>query len=225
MRQLKLFAVAVMAFAAITAATASTVFGARAEGFLPKLAGFFIGSGTGGTLEALGGLSVSCTATSILEGTMETDSHGTVGIHYTGCKALGAFAANSKGDAAGTVLVPSIWLLCLIATKTLEYGIWIEPVGTVIIEVPAAGAKLSKTGGGIARIVENKLSLKKTLTFKGTKGDTEPKTCTGTDGKIKTANQTIELNENKKPESEALTGSLTIEAENKKTEVEIMDGI
>jgi len=224
MRQLKLIAAAVMALAAITSIAASTASGAQAEGFLPKLAGFFIGEGKGGKLESLAGTTLTCTATKIDEGSMETDSHGTVNIHYTGCKALGAFAANSKGDAAETILAPSSWLLCLINSATLEYGIWLEPVGTVIIEVKAAGAKLAVTGGVIGKIVENKKSLQKTLEFKGTKGDPEPKTCTGMDGKVKTVNGTIELNENKKPETGDVVCVEIVFAADKKTEVEIMDG-
>ena len=222
MRQLKLIAVAVMALAAI-ASTAATAYGAQAEGFLPKLPGFFIGSGGEGKLETLAGTSIVCKATNILSGTMETDSHGTVDVHYTGCKALGAFAANSKGDGAEVILAPSLWLLCLIEPKV--YGEWIEPRETVIVEVKAAGAKLAVTGGVIGKITENAKSLKKSISFKATKGDSEPKTCTGMDGKTKTVNQTTELNANKKPESSGLTGSATIEAENKTTEVEIMPGI
>jgi hypothetical protein len=219
MRYLKLIAAATMAIAAITATTATAALAAQAEGFLP-LTTFTGTSAKGGNLETAAA-KIECAKASILSGTMETDSHGTVDIHYEGCKAF-FFAANSLGDASGVILGLSLWLLCLIEPKTLVYGIWIEPSSPVHIEIPGAGQLLSVTGGIIGKITANAKSPKKTIVFEGEKGKAKPTSCTGMDGKTKTVNQTSELNENKKPEGSNFKGEATIEGAK---EVEIMDGI
>jgi hypothetical protein len=222
MRYLKLIAAATMAIAAITAATATAALAAQAEGFLPQTN--FIGESAKGVTFETASATLICKKASILSGTMATDSHGTVDIHYEQCTAFG-FPANSLGDASGVILGLSLWLLCLIEPKTLEFGIWIEPVSPVHIEIPGVGQLLLVTGGIIGKIVSNKKALKQTIKFEGEKGKPKPTSCTGTDGKTKTANQTSELNENKKPEGMNLKGDATQEASDKKTEVEIMDGI
>jgi hypothetical protein len=221
MRHVKLITAAIMAIAAISALTATTAFGAQAEGFLPTTPEF-IGSGAGGKLLTLGGKEIKCGATSIAAGTYATDSHGSTSITYTKCKAFGLFAANSLGDASETILAPSLWLLCLIEPKALKYGIWIEPTTEVHIE--AAGKLVKVTGGLIGEIGINAKSLKKTQTFKQKGGDPEPKTCTGADGKLKTANQ-LTTEDGGTGETSALEGTATTEAKDKTTEIEIMDGI
>jgi hypothetical protein len=219
MKHIKLIAAAIMALAAITATTASSAY-AKAEGLLPEKTNF-IGSGTGGKVLTLGGKELKCGKTNILSGTMETDSHGTIDIHFTECKAFGIFAANSLGDTSGTVLAVMLWLLCLIEPKKLEFGIWGEPATPVHME--AGGILTTLQGGLIAKIAANPLSLKKTITFEQAGGDPKPTSCIGTGLETKKANQT--LTEDKgKAESSAYEGSATLEAANKTTEMELMDG-
>ncbi len=220
MRYLKLITAAVMALAVISALTAGAAFGAQAEGFLPTT-NKFIGTGLGGKLETLGGKVTECGKTTITAGTYETDSHGKATIEYSKCKAFGLFTANSLGDKSEIILAPSTYLLCLITPQTLEYGVFIEL--TTPIHVEAAGKLLTLAGGIIGKIVENTASLKKTLTFKASKGDSEPKTCTGVEGKVKEANLTL-TEDGGKAESSGFTGTATIESEDKVTKVEIMDG-
>jgi hypothetical protein len=218
MRHLKLIALAVLALTAITATTATSALGAQAEGFLPTTK--FIGEGKGGKLETLGKKQTTCTGTKILSGTMETDSHGTIDIHLTGCTAFGIFQANSLGDSAGTILSINLWLLCLMNSLGLGYGIWIEPATPTHIE--AGGILITSQGGIIGEIAPNAKSLKKTMTFSESNGDSI-RSCTGTKGETKNSNAT--LTEDKgKPESAGLSGQATIEAEDKTTETEIMDG-
>ncbi len=220
MKHLKLIALAVMALAAITATTETAALGAQAEGFLPGATNF-IGSGSGGKTETLGGKATSCTKTSILSGTMESDSHGKMDIHFSGCTAFGIFSANSLGDSAGTVLAISLWLLCLIEPKALKYGIWIELATPTHIE--AGGILVTVQGGIIGEIGANARSLKKTSKFAETKGDPTVKSCTGVDGKTKTASQTY-TEDGGTASSSGLQEEITIEPENKTTEIEIMDG-
>ena len=187
MRHLKLITAALVAIAAITALTATAALGAQAEGFLPITS--FTGKGGEGKVETLGGKVTTCKAFTVTGGA-ETDSHGTATIDYTGCTAFGIFAATSLGEASGTILAPSLWLLCLIEPKTLTYGIWLESKAPVHIE---AGGKLVELEGGVIGSIEkNASSTTKTVTFKATTGDPDPKTCTGVDGKTKTVSATTE---------------------------------
>jgi hypothetical protein len=222
MRYLKLIAAATMAIAAITAATATAALAAQAGGFLPKTT--FIGtSEKGGKLETAAA-SITCAKANILSGTMETDSHGTVDIHYEKCTAFG-LPANSLGDASEVILGLSLWLYCRDSTTGAPL-MWIEPSSPVHIEVPALGQLLLVTGGILGKITPEKgPTLKTKIAFEGEKGKAKPTSCIGMDGKTKTVNQTAELNENKKPEGSNFKGEATIEASDKKTEVEIMNGI
>jgi hypothetical protein len=211
--------VAVMALAAITAMTAAA---AVAEpGFLPK--SNFIGKGTGGKLVTTNKGTIECGGVNILSGVMETDSHGTADIHYEKCKAFGLFAAKSLGDASETILAPgSVWLLCLIEPKTLVWGLWVEVNPASPVHVEAGGKLVEVKGGIIGKITENKKSLTKKLEFKQKASLSDPSECTGTDGKVKKANQ-LTQEDGKAPETSALEGNATVEAEDKKTEMEIMD--
>jgi hypothetical protein len=215
-RYLGLIAAAAVALVAITATAAAA---SQAGGFLPTTN--FIGSSSGGRFVFAGGAEIKCNAMSILSGTMETDSHGTIDIHYEGCVTV-PFTLTTLGDKSGVLLVPSLWLLCLIEPKTLAWGLWIEPDTPVHIE-GFAGLKSLK-GGVIARIIGNAKSLKKTLEFNQSGGFSTPNTCTGMDGKVKTANLSIQEDASKESNSLAFEGKATIESETKKTEVEIMDG-
>jgi hypothetical protein len=199
--------------------TANETIPGQAGGLLPEKTNF-AGTGKTNKIVALGGTEIKCEATNILSGTMETDHHGTVDIHFEKCKAFGLFEANSLGDKAGVILSVDLWLLCLITPTTLVWGIWLEPAKPLHLET--AGKLLTIKGGLIGKIVGNSKSLKKTITFTQKAGDTATTSCVGMDGKTKTANQTIEEDKGK-PESSALEGEATTEAEDKKTELEIMD--
>jgi hypothetical protein len=220
MRHLKLIAAAIIALAAITTTTATATYANQAEGLLPEKTNF-IGTGKGGKVITLSGKELKCEATNILSGTMATDSHGTIDIHFEKCKAFGIFAANSLGDTSGTVLAVMLWLLCLIEPKTLVFGIWLEPATPVHME--AGGILTTLQGGLIAKITANPLSLKKTITFEQKGGDTGIASCIGTG--LETKKATFTLTEDKgKAESAAYQGSATIEAADKKTELVLMDG-
>jgi hypothetical protein len=213
MRQLKLITAAIAVLAALTALTAASAF--AEEGFLPTTN--FVGSGTGGKLQALGSLEITCTKTSILSGVMTNDKSGTVDVHYSGCSAFG-FPANSLGDASGVILAPSNWELCLLNSTTLEFAIFLAPKAAVHIEVPLFGALIIVNGGVWGKITPNTKGKTKTISFSETSGDPAIASCGG-----KASTQTAEENENGKKEMSGLNGSATVEAENKTTEIEIMD--
>jgi hypothetical protein len=215
MRYLKLIAAAVIALAAITT-TAATAYGNQAEGFLPTTK--FLGTSKVGTITTLAGKEIKCTRANVLSGSLETDSHGTLDIHFEECTAFGIFAANSLGDNTGVILEVVLLLLCLIEPKKLLFGIWIEPATPVHVE--AAGILTTLQGGIIGTITPNANGLHKTITFKQKGGDPEPTTCTGTKGETKTANATL-AEDKGKPESHGFAGEFNLEFS---TAIELMDG-
>jgi hypothetical protein len=212
MRQLRLGTLVVVAFAVVTAIAASAAY--AEEGFLPTTN--FVGTGGSSTTKALGGLELTCKALSIL-GSMTNDKSGTANLHFSGCKALG-FPENSLGDSSGVVLVPSFWELCLRNPTTLEFGITFAPMAAVHSEIPLAGVLEITFGLVIGTIKPNARGRVKTIQLTSTNGDPAITACGG-----KEATMTIEQNENGKKEMAGISGEATIEAENKTTEIELMD--
>jgi hypothetical protein len=217
MRNMRAAIIAVMAIAAITSVAAATA--SAEEGFLPTTT--FTGKGGPGKLLALSKLEVACKETSILEGTMETDSHGKIGsMHITGCKALG-LPMNSLGDATEILLVPNAsWLLCLINSTTLEFGIFIELARGVHIEVPTLSELLELSGSIIGKITPNTKGTARTVTFEQKEGDPANKECKNEKGEVKKAElKTLESAETVKSTSGlSATDTLTTAAE-----TELMD--
>jgi hypothetical protein len=89
------------------------------------------------------------------------------------------------------------------------WGIWVEPNASVHFE--SAGTLIEVKGGLIGTITPNTSGTTKTIEFKSkAKGDSEPETCVGMDGKTKKISQLTEEAHNGKPETSALTGKATL---------------
>jgi hypothetical protein len=205
--------IAIAATASVTTAPASAE-----EGFLPTTT--FTGKGGAAKLQALSKLEIACTSKLILEGTMETDSHGRIfSIHFNLCKTLG-LPANSLGDEKEVILVTLLtWLLCLINSATLEFGLYLE-VPAVHIEVPSLAALVEVSGTLIGKITPNTKGKERTVTFAQKEGDPTVKECKNEKGEVKKAElKTLEGGETVKSSSGLdATDTLTTAAE-----TELMD--
>jgi hypothetical protein len=213
MKRLNLLAAAIAALSALSALTAASAF--AEEGFLPTVN--FVGSGSGATLHGLGGLEIPCTHISLLSGTMTNDKSGTVDVHYSGCSES-TFPVNSLGDASGVILAPSNWKLCLLNSTKLEFAIFVAPKAAIHGEVPLLASLFVITGGLWGKITPNAKGKTKTITVSEASGDPAISSCGG-----EASTQTVEENESGKKETAALAATMTVEAENKTTEIEIMD--
>jgi hypothetical protein len=218
MRQLKTIGLALFALAMLGGLAASEA-GAE-EGLLPTVtAKTFKLSGGAATLETLAGESLSCTGMSG-EGTVavKLDQKATGTITLTGCKFNG-FAVNTLGAASGTIVSAVNFLVCLINSAQLVFGVVIEPKETVHVEVPTLKVLILVKGAVIA----DNLSPNKGTAFEfdlvGSKGDQTTALSCEINGK--TFKHTFELGIDSKADSDA--------SENAKAtvtygvEVELMD--
>jgi hypothetical protein len=170
MKQLKTIGLALFALAMLGAFAAS-VAGAE-EGILPTVtAETFKISGGAFVLETLGGEAVTGTAISG-EGTFATksDQKATGTFTFTRCKASG-FACNTLGAASGTVVTAVNFLICLINSAKLVFGVLIEPKETVHIEIPSLKVLLLVKGAVIAENLSANKGTAFEFTLAGSKGD------------------------------------------------------
>jgi hypothetical protein len=220
MKRIRILGVALLALFALSAVMA--VAASAEEGFLPfpKKTGFTVAGGVS-TLNTAANLPIVCGKLDASKGTLENDKHGTVTLQWLECTVAG-LGANSVGDASKTILAKVLFLVCLINTTTLEFGIAAETDETVKLEVPALPATITVKGRVIGTVLA-KAGAKATLfkvDFTGAKGVQNVTKCTDSSGtkehtlqaesslgkKLETASQNVE------------SGTVTFEEE-----VELMD--
>lgn len=170
MKQLRIICLALFALLALGAYASSMA--SAEEGVLEPLTS----SGTGGTARLeTEKEKIVCKEVKILEAKFltekEKDQHGTADLHFVGCKAEELVGANTLGDAAEVILVKVLFLVCLTNPSTLLFGLLIQPLETVHVEVPAVKALILIKGAVIAQDEEGQLKSKEPLfLLKGTKG-------------------------------------------------------
>jgi len=136
MKRLRILGLCLLALFALSA-IAATVALAGEEGVLEPTT--FKIKGGAQTRSDLSGASITCTAVTG-EGTplkeKDKDTHSTGKLDFTGCT-TGGLSLNSLGDAAKTILMNVLFLLCLLGVSTgLDWGVLVEPTEDVHIEVP-----------------------------------------------------------------------------------------
>jgi len=98
----------------------------------------FIGKGGVVTHTTLSNESIQCQS-SEGQGTFSTekekDQHGTGTVTLKGCQTLG-FGINTLGDPAGTIKARGLFLICLVNSAKLEWGVLVEATEVVHGEVP-----------------------------------------------------------------------------------------
>jgi hypothetical protein len=214
MKKVRIIGLMLLALLALGAFAASMA--SAEEGLLPqqgeKAAS---GESTGtATLETPSGLGITCTKLSILSILFlkASDIHATANLHFSGCKALGLFAATSLDDLKepGVILVPkALLLICLVTSATLVFGVLILPEAPVHIEIPAVGELVVVEGAAIGTLSPNEGKEAK-VSLVGSKG--KQTTATGCEiaGKKLTYSLTAEQNENGKKEASSENVPATI---------------
>jgi hypothetical protein len=223
MKKVRIIGLMLLAMLALGAFGASMA--SAEEGLLPQQ-GEKASSAEGGEakLATPGGLSITCTKLSLLEIKFlkASDIHAIGNLHFSGCKALGLFAATSLDDLKepGVILAPkALLLICLVTSGTLVFGVLILPEAPVHIEIPAVGELVVVEGAAIGTLTPNTGKELK-VTLKGTKGVQETSNECTIAGKTLKYSLTSEQNENGKKEASSETATATIKfAET----VELMD--
>jgi hypothetical protein len=153
MKSLKLIGLSLLAVFALGAFAASA---SAEEGFLPTPSKATLLGGEA-LLETVSKSQIKCTTVDDAALTFTNDKTATATLDFLTCTALG-FPVNSEGDKSGIILVPIKFLVCL-DPKTKEeklldeYGIAAEVVGTLKIEQPATGVKISVRGTALSAIL------------------------------------------------------------------------
>jgi hypothetical protein len=221
LRTIGLILLALLALGSFAASTASAE-----EGLLPtQEAKEASGKGGAGTL-ATAGSDFSCTKVAILEVKFlaKSDLHGTFDLHLSGCKVAGTFPINSLGDVKEVILEYFLFLICLITSASLDFGLLLlvlgaqlkEEAGLAHLEIPSVGALVNVKGAIIAKNLsglkgdKNEGKLFK-YELKGSKGKQEVATSCEINGKKLSNTLQAELNETGKPE--ALSWNTTVELE------------
>jgi len=138
MKRLRILGLSLLALFALGAIAANA---ALAEEGVLEPQNFSIKGGAQ-KLENLNKESITCTSVTgngvpLPAGEKDRDTHSTGTLTFTGCTS-GGFAANTLGDVAGTILSEVLYLLCLLNSATLDWGVLIEPKPQPVhIEVPA----------------------------------------------------------------------------------------
>jgi hypothetical protein len=174
MRHLKIVGAALLALFALGAFAASMASAATEEGLLPNATS--TGSGATTTLETLAKEKISCGTVSIKEAKFltekEKDQHGTAKLEFTKCLAEGLAPANTLGDASGVILSNVLFLVCLVKSATLVFGLLIQPTATEHIEVPAVKELVLVKGAVIAELESTGLTGKEfSYNLEGKAGD------------------------------------------------------
>jgi len=155
MKRLKILGLALLALFALGAVMAGAAFGEEGA-LVPQNVTI-----RGGTqiLENLNKESITCT---LVEGTgvplpsgePDHDTHSTGTLTCKGCKSSLGFACSTLGDASETILIKVLYLLCLVESVKLVWGILIAPKELPIhIEVPAVKALILIKGAVIALLL------------------------------------------------------------------------
>jgi hypothetical protein len=219
MKRIRILGVALLALFALSAVMA--VAASAEEGFLPLKAKGATVEGKVSTLNTAANLPIVCGKLDPSKGTFSSDKHATGTLQFLECTVAG-LAANSVGDASKTILAPVEFLVCLTNSAELKFGIAAEVVGTLNLEVPSLGAKITVKGRVIGEATAKAGAKAKvfTVNYTGAKGVQNVTKCTDSSGtkehtlqaessltkKLETASQNVE------------SGTVTFEEE-----VELMD--
>ncbi len=139
---------ALFALGATMAATASAE-----EGFLPETVRTFTLEGGVSTLNTKANLPFVCSLLNPVKGTLNTDKHATVSLHWLKCS-VGGIPINSENDKgqSETILIEVLLLVCLKPEnsegKVLgEFGIAAEvSKAPITLEIPSLGVKVKVKG-------------------------------------------------------------------------------
>jgi hypothetical protein len=218
MKRIRIIGLTLLALFAL-GAVAATVASAE-EGLLPLTKKGAKVEGGLSTLETTGGAAIICLTLDPSTITFTNDKHASGTLHWLHCLAFG-FPANSLGDGSAEILVPVLFLICLINSAALTFGVAAE-VSKVHLEVPAAGVLVIVNGlviGSLGAKAGEKVAST-TVSFSGSKGIPTVKECSDSSG-TKKHTLTGELNENGKPEAASenvVEGKVTYEEK-----LELMD--
>jgi hypothetical protein len=223
MKRLRIIGLALLALFALGAVSASTA--SAVEGFLPLVKKGIQVLASKVLIQTAGGASIHClklTGT----GAFSNDHHGTATLDLNECEVFGTgFAAYSLGDKKTTVvkealiLMPVLFLVCLIDSAKLLFGIFIETTETVHIHVEALGDLLELTGAIIGHILTTKGKLF-VIDFVGLKGAGNVKECKDEAGGVKKWTLTSKLDPNAAELVSVFATNVLIQLEE---EAELMD--
>lgn len=135
MKRFRTIGLALLAPRALGALAASVALGE--EGILPPEA--FTGKGGVVTHTTLRKEKISCTSSEGVGSFLtekENDQHGVGTILFNGCKSEG-FSINTLGDPAGTVFAKGLFLICLVNSAKLEWGVLVQATEIVHGEINA----------------------------------------------------------------------------------------
>jgi hypothetical protein len=223
MKRLKIIGLALLALFALGAVSASTA--SAVEGFLPLNKKSIQVLKSKILLQTAGGAALHClklTGT----GAFTNDHHGTGTLDLDECELFGTgFAVYSLGDKKTTVvkealiLMPILFLVCLIDSAKLLFGILVEPTETVHLHVEALGDLVEVTGAIIGHILTTKGKLF-VVDFGGLKGAGNIAECKDEAGGVKKWTWTAKLDPNKAELASIFATSSLLQFEE---EVELMD--
>ena len=176
MKRLSLIGLSLLMLLALVAVAASSA--SAVEGFLPlkKVAFTVLGKTTTIESEHKGNPVITCAE---LKGTgkFESASHGSLTLDLLHCEILG-FPAFSLGEAVphevkeALILIPALFLVCLISSIILQFGIFVELKESVHVDELALGSLQVIQGAVIGEVAPSKAKLFKAL-FKGKEGKQE----------------------------------------------------
>jgi hypothetical protein len=213
MKSLKLIGLSLLAVFALGAFAASA-FAAEA-GFLPTPTTAKL-SGAKSTLESASKAKIECTKSDEVELKFSNDKTATAKLHFLGCKS-GGFAVNSISDKTEEILVTTKFLVCLdpktaAGTLLAEFGIAGEVEGTLELEQPATGVKISVKGTALSAVLTTGEATSFTVDFlsTGKEGKQTVTECLQGETKIK---HNLESSFNKgafEPSSEAVESGVVV---------------
>jgi hypothetical protein len=215
MKRLRIIGLALLALFALGAVAATAA--SAEEGFLPLTKkGLQLLTGEA-TLETHAKTATKCKTLSGT-GTFKNDSEGSGTLTFEGCTALGFASLSLTSTVEKQIKANVTYVVCLINSAELKFGIAITPSETVHIEIPAAGILLEIKGTLIGEILTKKGKLF-VVDFNGKEGLGNVVECKHGTTTIKTSFETRKCPEAFEEASEAtVKGLLQFEEE-----VELMD--
>jgi hypothetical protein len=221
MKRFGIVALALLALCAFGASMASAE-----EGILPFKTKSVVVKGKKSEL-ATASLSVICKELTASTITFTSDSHGTGVLKWAKCTSGGlAVESVTGGKKAGkeTIEAEVLFLVCLINSAALEFGVAAETDKTVELEVPSTGTKVKIEGQviGALLVAAGKLTESIPVDFVGSKGKQNITECKDSAGNAKKHTLTAEstLTKAKETASESVEEGV---AETKGEKNELMD--
>jgi hypothetical protein len=185
MKRLRIIGFSLLALFALGALLASSA--SAVEGVLPLNVKTFTLLGTNALLETHGGEQIKCEKAGG-SGAFANDHHGTALLDFHECSVAG-LAAFSLGEkepksvAEALILAPVEFLICLINSAELKFGIWVKLTETIHVHVKALGDLIEIKGEVIGEILtaEGKLFV---VDFNGKEGLGNVKECKDVAGNV-----------------------------------------